>query len=351
MFKKIAVVLALALTVTGCSKSGKSEANDAGKNGKKAEKVTIVTHDSFKLTDSLKAEFEKSSGYKLEILSPNDAGAMVNQLILTKDAPVADGVFGVDNTLAGKAVAAGIFDDYQSKNIPEVAAGLKLGEALNPIDFGEVCINADKQYFSSHNLALPKTIDDLVKPEYKDMLVIENPASSSPGKAFLIATVGVKGVDGYLDYWQKLKDNGVKVVKGWTDAYTKEFSAGEGKGKYPLVLSYGSSPAAEVNKDGSDSATVSLPDTCFRQTEYAAVLKGAKNPDGAKKFIDFLLTKSVQETLPKEMFVYPVNPEAKIPESWAKFAKPSGTPIKVDSDLIAKESEKWVKAWTAKVLG
>lgn len=348
MFRKITVVLAVALAVTGCSSSHKS--ND-GANAEKPAKVTIVTHDSFKLADNLKAEFEKSSGYKLEILSPNDAGVMVNQLILTKDAPVADGVFGVDNTLAGKAIAAGVFKDYQSQNIPKAAAGLKLGEALNPIDFGEVCINADKQYFTSHNLELPKTIDDLVKPEYKDMLVIENPASSSPGKAFLIASVGIKGVDGYLDYWKQLKANGVKVVKGWTDAYTKEFSAGEGKGKYPLVLSYGSSPAAEVNKEGSDSATVSLPDTCFRQTEYAAVLKGAKNPDGAQKFIDFLLTKAVQETFPSEMFVYPVNPEAKIPETWAKFAKPAATPIKVDPELIAKESDKWVKDWTAAVLG
>ena len=187
-----------------------------------------------------------------------------------------------------------------------------------PVDYGDVCINYDKSYFAANNLALPQSLSDLTKPEYKGLLVVEDPATSSPGLAFLLATIASFG-DGYQDYWRQLKENDVVVVDSWETAYYTNFSASSGRGPQPMVVSYGSSPAAEVvyaDPPVSESPTASLvaDGMCFRQIEFAGILKGTKNRDLAEKFIDFMLGKSFQEDMPLQMFVFPVNPEAALPD-------------------------------------
>ncbi|MEZ5199820.1 MAG: thiamine ABC transporter substrate-binding protein [Micropruina glycogenica] len=191
--------------------------------------------------------------------------------------------------------------------MPASAAALKPDDSgsLTAIDFGDVCVNAGKNWFKAKNLAIPATLDDLAKPAYKNLLVVENPASSSPGLAWLTATVGAKGNPGYLDYWASLNNNGVKVVKGWTEAYSTEFSGSSGKGSRPLVVSYSTSPAFEVPKGSKESNTTALLETCFRQVEYAGVIKGAQNQVGAQKFIDFMLSKQVQADIPGQMYSLP----------------------------------------------
>ena len=311
--------------------------------------LTVLTHDSFALSDKVIDGFKKSSGYDVTFVAPGDAGTLVNQLILTKDSPLGDVVFGIDNTFAGRAISEGIVSPYASDSLPAAAADLTPSDALTPVDYGDVCLNADKRYFAAHDLAVPATLDDLTKPEYANLLVVPNPASSSPGLAFLAATVGAKGDPGYLAYWTALKANGVKVVKGWTEAYTVEFSGSSGKGSRPLVLSYNTSPAYEVGTDGTAS-TVALTQTCFRQVEYAGVVTGAQNEVGARQFIDFLLSDAVQAEIPEQMYMYPVSPTAKLPEEWTKFAATVTEPIAAPADLATKR-DAWIKAWTATVIG
>ena len=305
--------------------------------------LTVVTHDSFALPDDLKAKFAKDTGYEVTYVAPGDTGALVNQLVLTKDAPLGDVVYGIDNTFASRAESEGILLDYTSEALPDSSRQFSAPQ-LTPIDFGDVCINADTAWFEAKGLAVPTTLDDLTDPKYKDLLVLTNPASSSPGLAFMFATIGAKGEDGYLDYWKALKDNGAKIDSGWTEAYYTDFSGADGKGPRPLVLSYATSPAYTV--DGDTSSTVALLGTCFRQIEYAGVLKGTTNEVGARKFVDFMLSPEVQAAIPENLFMYPVVHETPLPADWAKFAPLASQPIELSAEQIGEHRDQWIRDWT-----
>ena len=352
MFSSRAAAVAASLTIllAGCAGSPATPGGSATAPTESST-LTVLTHDSFYLPEETLAEFEKASGYDVEYVAPGDGGTLVNQLILTKDAPLGDVVFGIDNTFAGRAIAGGVLAPYTSPALPEGAAALAVdgGGVLTPIDYGDVCLNADLAWFDAKGLAVPQPFDDLVKPEYADLLVVSNPASSTPGLAFLIATVAARG-DGYLDYWSRLKDNGVKVVPGWTEAYTVEFSGSSGKGARPLVLSYASSPASELGEDGKPR-TANLPQTCLRQVEFAGVVAGARNEVGARKFIDWLLSPEVQALIPESMWVYPADPEAPLPKAWADFGTAVDEPWHVPAETIAANRDTWIRDWTATVIG
>ena len=339
---------ALAVAVGGCA----AVPEVPGAASSPPKKLTVVAHDSFAISDEAKARFAAQSGLDVTYLAPGNAGTVVNQLVLTKDSPLGDVVFGIDNTFAGRAIEAGVLDPYVPPALPAGADKLAAdgSGSLTPIDYGDVCVNADTDALKAKGVPVPATLDDLVKPEYKDLLVVPNPTMSSPGLAFLIATVGAKGDPGYLDYWTALKANGVKIVDGWTQAYTVEFSGSSGKGPRPLVLSYASSPADEVRPDGTVHNVVAT-GTCFRQVEYAGVVKGAANPDGARAFIDFMLSAPVQAEIPDQMYMRPVDPSVALPQKWEEFTPDVTDPITVPAVEIAKNREAWLQAWTQAVIG
>lgn len=337
-----AFALAGAATLAACGQDTKAD----------AKKVTVVTHSSFQVSDNLKKEFEKTSGFKLEIVDGGDGGELVNKLILSKDAPQGDVCFGVDNTYASRLLSQGVIDkDRTVDTIPESAEKYLVdnNRALVPIDMGDVAINIDKTYFASHNLAEPKTFEDLAKPEYAKLLVAINPTTSTPGLAWMLATVGHFGADKFSDYWKTLVKGGAKITSGWTEAYNTDFSAGEGKGAYPIVVSYASSPSYTVSKDGASTTTAALLDTAFRQVEYAGVLKGAANPAGGQAFINWMLSKDVQADIPKKMYMYPVDSSVQLPEALAKFGPLAKKPVEVTPDKIAAEREQWLKLWASAV--
>jgi thiamine transport system substrate-binding protein len=310
--------------------------------------LTIMTHDSFAVSEDGVKAFEETNNIKLVFIPSGDAGAMLNKAILTKDAPLADVIFGVDNTFLSRALSVDIFEAYESPALKNIPAEFKLDTShrATPIDFGDVCINYDKKYFADNNLAVPQTLNDLAKPEYENLLVVENPATSSTGLAFLMTTIAAFGEGGYLDYWRALKDNGVVVVDGWETAYFTNFSASSGRGPQPMVVSYASSPSAEISPSG-ESLTGSIlgPDTCFRQIEFAAILKGTQQKALAEKFIDFMLSQPFQEDMPLQMFVYPVNPDAVLPDVFVKYAQAPTQPATLDSSLIAANRDAWIQAW------
>jgi thiamine transport system substrate-binding protein len=316
--KKLTTMLALSsLLLAGCAPTDQA-----------ATKVTLVAHDSFAISDESIAEFQEASGLELEIIRVGDAGSLTNRLVLTKDAPIADVVFGIDNTFRGIADENGIIE----------------GD-LVPVDFADVCFNYDRVWFEKRKLTPPASWRELTKPAYNSLTVVTNPLSSSPGLAFLATTVAAFGEPGFEQYWKELRDNGVRVAAGWEEAYFTEFSGSSGNGDYPIVLSYCSSPAAEIREDGK-SQTVALLDEGFRQTEFAGVLSGAKNPEGAAALIEFLLSESFQNTMPGLMYVYPVNPDALIPAEWAEFG-PAATSTIGEDLSIATHREKWQNKWSA----
>lgn len=316
--------------------------------------VVLVTHDSFAVDEQVLADFEASSGLTVELVAPGDGGALVNQLILTKDAPLGDVVFGIDNSFASRAIAEGVLEPYTSTAAAaQDAAAYAVDDSgtLTAVDFGDVCINVDHQWFAEAGLAEPETFDDLTDPAYRDLLVVINPATSSPGLAFLFATIGAFGEDGWQDYWAGLRDNGVRVAGGWSDAYYVDFSGGGGEGDRPLVVSYASSPPYTVPEGGTEPRTGALLDTCFRQVEYAGLIAGGSNPEGGRALIDFLLSDAFQAGIPEQMYVYPVSTAVDLPEDWAQWAPLAETTYAPDPDAVAEGRDGWITAWTDLMIG
>lgn len=310
--------------------------------------VTVVTHDSFAVPDDVVASFEQETGIKVTFVAPGDAGAMVNQLILTKDAPLGDVAYGVDNTFASRALGEGVFADYTSAApaaADAAAYAIEGSNALTAIDYSDVCLNYDIAYFEDKGLAVPQSFDDLLKPEYKGLLSVTNPATSSPGLAFLLGTIAAKG-DGWEQYWTDLAANDLRVTASWSDTYYTDFSAPNYGGDYPLVLSYASSPPFEVIDD--EPTTAALLDTCFRQVEYVGVLEGAEHPTAAGKVVDWMLSDEFQASIPDNMYVYPIA-DVGVPDSWASYALLAKDPWSLPAADIAANRDEWIKQWTAVV--
>lgn len=342
-------VLALTAALAGCGAGG-SSSDEGGRT------VTLVTHDAFAASKPVLRDFTRKTGYKLRILRGGDAGAAVNQAVLNKDNPQGDVFFGVDNTLLSRPLDQGVFDSYTAKGLKRVPTGLQLDRAkhrVTPIDSGQICVNYDRAYFARKHLAPPRTLTDLAEPAYKNLLTTENAATSSPGLGFLLASVqrtaGTKG--GWQAWWKKLRANGVQVVDSWEQAYNDDFSgAGHSKGARPLVVSYASSPPSEVLGQKplpKQAPTGIVKDTCFQQTEFAALLHGAQNPKGGRALIDYLLSRRFQQDMPLQMYVDPVIKGARLPQVFARYEDEAPHPITMDPARIAAHREQWIRSWNS----
>jgi thiamine transport system substrate-binding protein len=317
--------------------------------------LTVMTHDSFSISDEVLQAFTERTGIEIQFLKAGDTGTAVNKAILAKEKPLADVFYGVDNTFLSRALKEGIFEAYNSPILAEIPENFIIDKELRalPVDFGDVCLNYDKAYFQENDLQPPANLDDLLQPEYKDLLVVENPATSSPGLAFLLATIGQYGEDGYLDYWKGLVENGVLVVNDWEVAYNQEFS--RAGGSHPMVVSYGSSPPFEVifaesPIDEPPTAAVVGDGSCFRQIEFVGILRGTQNRGQAETWIDFMLSTEFQEDIPLQMFVFPVNENANLDETFEKYLAIPENPAWVSPEDIAEKRETWIRDWTEEVL-
>jgi len=317
--------------------------------------LAVMTHDSFAVSEEVVAQFEQENNAKVTFLKSGDAGTALNKAILSKGNPLADVFYGVDNTFLSRALEEGVFEPYDSPLLANVPAEFTLdptNQAL-PVDYGDVCLNYDKVYLRERSLAPPAGLEDLLKPEYRSLLVVENPATSSPGLAFLLATIARYGDPGYLEYWQGLVDNEVLVVNDWELAYYNEFS--HSGGTRPIVVSYSSSPAfevlfAETPLDAPPTAAVSGAGSCFRQVEFAGILKGTQNRALAEKWIDFMLSPAFQQDMPLQMAVFPVNTDAVLDPNFAQYVTPPVEPAALDPQEIAARRDAWLQSWNETVL-
>ena len=316
--------------------------------------VVLVTHDSFVISDDVRRDFEMSSGLELEILQSGDAGELVSKALLTAGNPQGDVLFGLDNTFLSRALEGDLFEPYESPFVDRVDGRYVLDpeHRVTPIDHGDVCVNYDKEWFAARDIEPPRSLDDLGDERLKGLLVVENPATSTPGLAFLLATIARHGEPGWKDFWRTLREHDVLVVDGWEEAYNARFTRAAG-GNRPIVVSYASSPPAEVifgNPRPEEAPTAVVADSCFSQIEFAGVLRGARNEEGARELVDFMLRKRFQEDIPLSMFVFPVSRAAKLPPEFVRYAVVPEEPLELPPEEIEANRDRWVKEWTRIVL-
>jgi thiamine transport system substrate-binding protein len=346
--------LALLAAACGGGDDVSATTDDAPTDATTAQPVELVllTHDSFALSEGTLAAFTDETGVSVELLQGGDAGTVLNQAILTKDNPTADVLFGVDNTFLSRALEEDLFVAHTSAALDTVDPALVLDpeHRVTPIDFGDVCINYDIAAFDG--TPPPQTIADLADDAYAGQLVVEDPASSSPGLAFLLATIATFGEEGdytWQDYWNDLVDNDLLVTSGWEEAYYGSFSGGSGEGDRPLVVSYASSPPVEVlfaDPPTDEAPTAALTDGCFRQIEFAGILDGTAHEEAAGLLIDFMLSPTFQEDIPLNMFVWPAVTETPLPDVFVEHAELAASPADVEADAIAANRERWIEEWT-----
>lgn len=316
-----------------------------------AAELRVLAHNSFFLPKPLLAQFEAQTGVKLSVIKGGDSGELLNKLILTRAQPIADVVFGVDNAQYAKAKAANVLEPYAAaplagEDVPTV------GKGVVAIDYSYVALNYDKAAFAKSGLPLPKTLEDLADPRYRDLLVVQNPATSSPGHAFLLATLAGLGEGAAFDWWARMRANGVKVAKGWSEAYYTEFS--KNGGTRPLVVSYATSPAAEVfySKEKitePPTGVLFLKGGVFRQVEGVALIKGGGQREAAVRFIEFMRSPAVQEALQTSMWMFPAVPGIPRAEVMRHAAEPASFDA-LSSEVIAEKGAEWVSRWTKVVL-
>jgi thiamine transport system substrate-binding protein len=357
--RSICLMLLAALSMAACGPKQTPEPDATAVPAGEGRTVTVMTHDSFDVSEDVVQAFQEQCDCQVQFLRSGDAGLMLNQALLTKENPLADVLYGVDNTFLSRALAGDILESYESPALADIPDGLELDPEFRmlPVDFGDVCLNYDKGWFDEHELAPPSSLEDLTRPEYQALTVVENPATSSPGLAFLLATVGRFGVDGdydYLDYWAALRANDVLVTGGWEDAYWGSFTYAS-DGDRPVVVSYASSPPVEVYFaeepfDTAPTGVVTSDGSCFRQVEFVGILQGTPNRDLAERWIDFMLGLTFQEDIPLKMFVFPANSQAELPEVFAKFTEIPQNPISIPPDAIEANRETWIEDWTRIVL-
>lgn len=327
--------------------------------------LTLVTHESFNISAEVQELFESETGISLEILRLADAGVMLNQSILSKNNPLGDVLFGVDNTLLSRALEEDLFIPYETAGAAAISEIFQpdVEFRVTPVDYGDVCLNYDVAYFAEADLPIPASLADLAKPEYAGLLVVQNPATSSPALAFLLTTIAVFGDehdpegDGYtyLDFWRDLIANDVLIVEGWTEAYYGYFSAVSEQGDRPLVVSYASSPPAEVyfadpTPETAPTGAIVADETCFRQVEYAGILAGTENLAAAQQWMDFMLTPAFQADLPLQMFVFPVMPDVELPQVFVEYVLVPENPVQISPERIAENRDRWIETWVEAIL-
>lgn len=348
-----ATLVTCAALVAGCGDGG-SEGGASGEGaGDEPTTVRLLTYDSFALPEAAAEAFTERTGATIEVIAAGDSGTMLTGALLSAGDPEADVIFGIDDASVTRALSEDLLEPLDDPAIqraldavPEsLRPGGEVGERLVPIDTGDVCVNVDTEWFEREQVEPPTSLDQLADPAYRDLLVVPSPVTSSPGLAFLIGTIDRYGEDGWSDYWQQLKDNGVRVRPSWDDAYSTDYTVSGGD--RPMVLSYASSPPAEVvfsEGERTEPASSVLLDTCTAQTEFAGVLAGTDRPELALELLAFMLDPAWQQELPLANFVFPVV-DVELPEVFTEFAPRATDPMGLAPDVIDEGRDRWIEQW------
>jgi len=325
--------------------------------------LDILTYDASGLSDELLSDFTATTGYEINLIKTGDVGSILNIMAQTKDAPQADLMLGLDNTFLAQAIQMGLLQSHMS-NHGELLDSVKIsysGGLATPFDHGYVCLNYDSAVVDGVNMSVPTSLWNLTEEEWKGKVAIPSPLSSSPGRAFLTATVDYfandvdNGTD-YTDWWYEMEGNDLIITSGWSEAYETHYSGGYGPwtdghiGDANIVVSYCHSPGVEAFFGGNytNSVALNLPRASFHQVEYTGIIAGAGDAQAAAAFIDYLLSEEVNANMPTQNSMYSVLKGQDLPETdgYRHHALIPEQPAEVTPTEIAEGLEDWLVEWS-----
>ena len=356
----IVVMLLLMIPFSGCI--GNEEQDN---------ELVIITYDVLALTDDMIQQFENESGLSVTLVKLDDAGSILDYLIQNEGTENIDLAIGLDNTYLQTAINRGVLTEHQanilsassSQNTPISEAALLpySGSLAVPFDMGYVCLNYDTSIVDGENMTVPTNLWNLTEEEWRGKVAIPSPISSSPGRAFMLATLDYfsyseDSSDSFKQWWSAMEENDVIVTSGWTEAYETHYTGGYGEwtegyiGDAHITVSYCHSPGVEswYNENWTKSASLDLPQSSFFQVEYATAVTGG-NVEAASEFIDYLLSEQVNSQMPEQNLMYSVLEGEDLPTAngYRYHSTVPSEPAEISMQEIAENMESWLQQWNS----
>ncbi len=333
------VILLLSVGLTGCRQKESAE-----------ETLTIYSYDSFVsygLPDATNKLFEEKYNCKIEYRTFGGVGATLNRLILEKNNPQADLFVGLNMNNLARALEEEIFISYRPENYEVIPEEYRIDKnwRVTPFDGpNSLAIIYDSEVIKNP----PRSFEDLLKPEYKGKLILEDPRSSSPGMGFLLWTIAVYGEDHYLDYWEKLEPTIFHIYPDWTSAFDTAFVQNK---EAPMVLSYDVDPAYFYYEDEVTRYKAVIPEEGgWLQLEFVGIVNDSKHQELAQQYMEFMLSREFQENLPLYQWAFPIDTSIQLPECY-DYAVNADKYITLPLEDIANKSQIWLEQWIEMIIG
>lgn len=298
---------------------------------------------SERYANAIFSAFTKDTGIKVNWMRFS-SGEVQARLEAEKNNPQVDVVFGNMAEAFVDGVQKGLFEPYKPKgaeNIPDAfkdPKGYWTGVAIDPI-----CFMFNKKFLKDHNLNPPMSWQDLLNPVYKGQLQMADPRTSGTGMYRLLSVIQAMGEDKAYKYEKALSQN--------VQLYTK---SGAG-GALPIARGQAAGgifflvDALEMQKKGYDIVISYPKEGVVAGIEAMGLVKGAKHPDLAKKFLDWASTERMQKLYEEnDINLIPSNPKVPISDPALDISKIKVLPL--DVEWAGKNRDRLVERWINEVL-
>ncbi|MBJ23765.1 MAG: hypothetical protein CMB64_03760 [Euryarchaeota archaeon] len=348
--ESIVILLLLTMSFSGCV----SESNET--------ELVIATYDVYALTDEMIGDFENQTGITVSMIKLDDAGSVLDYLIQNKGTETIDLAIGLDNTYLQTAIKQGVLTEHLANNLDNISQDALApynGPFAVPFDMGHVCLNYDSSIVDGQNMTVPTSLWNLTEEEWRGKVAIPSPITSSPGRAFMLATLDYfnslgESTSEFEEWWSAMEENDVIITSGWSEAYETHYTGGYGEyeagyvGDAHITVSYCHSPGVEswYNGNWTKSAALNLPKTSFFQVEYISSVMGGDQQSSAL-FIEFLLSEDINSNMPVQNSMYSVLEGFDLPEEngYLFHSIIPNEPSEISMIEIEENMESWLLLW------
>ncbi len=297
------------------------------------EEIIVYIPDSMEWMNELVVPFEEENNVDVKFVKFEGANTILTRLLLEKRKPKADVVLGLAQSTFAKAKKEGLLAQYKPVGAEKIVENFVDKDYYGTLfDYGGLAIIYDSETMENP----PKTFEEITK--YEDILIIQDPRTSSTGQDFLLWTIALYG-DEWQEFWRRLKPAIKTVTPGWSGSFGK-LTAGEA----PMMVSYASNEAYSHEYYGGTKYLTIIPEEGgYVQVEASGLVNKKKINDLSKKFIDFTLTDDFQKEIPLKNWMLPAT-SVELPKSFEHY-KTSEKYLSIENDKLVENLEKWLEEW------